>query len=146
MLTDGERLLLEEARHGVLATIATDGRPRIVPFVFAAFTGRSKSLVLYSALDEKPKSVSDPRSLARVRDILERPRVSVLVERWSEDWSQLAWLRLEGQATLLEPGDEHTRAVALLRERYTQYASHNLEPRPVLRIGVERAVSWGVDK
>jgi PPOX class probable F420-dependent enzyme len=144
-LTEAEERFLDEARHGVLATIAASGRPRLVPFVFATFTGPSKSVVLYSALDEKPKSVSDPHELARVRDIVERPRVTVLVERWSEDWSELAWLRLEGDATLLEAGDEHAAAVALLRERYPQYGSHNLEARPIIRIEVGRAVSWGVE-
>jgi PPOX class probable F420-dependent enzyme len=149
-LTDTELRFLDEARHGVLATIAADGRPRLVPFVFAShFTGRSKSVVLYSALDEKPKSVADPRDLARVRDIRERPRVTVLVERWSEDWSALAWLRLDGEASILEPqserADEHAKAVELLRERYTQYAGHTLEDRPVIRIEVTRAVNWGVE-
>jgi PPOX class probable F420-dependent enzyme len=144
-LTESQLRFLEVARHGILGTIAPDGRPRLVPFVFATFTGASKSVVLYSALDEKPKSVSDPRRLARVRDIVERPRVTVLVERWSDDWSQLAWLRLQGDAALLESGDEHAAAVALLRERYPQYASHNLDARPMIRIGVSRAVSWGVE-
>ena len=144
-LGDAELRFLQEARHGVLATIARDGQPRLVPFVFATLTGRSKSVVLYSALDEKPKSVSDPRELARVRDIRERPRVTVLVERWSEDWSQLAWLRLEGDASLLDSGDEHAHAVALLRRRYTQYTGHNLEMRPVIRIKVTRGVSWGIE-
>jgi PPOX class probable F420-dependent enzyme len=147
-LTDAELRFLEAARHGVLATIAPDGRPRLVPFVFASrFSGRSKSVVLYSALDEKPKTVSDPRDLARVRDIRERPRVTVLVDRYDdEDWSNLRWLRLDGDADILEPGAaEHPHAVELLRERYTQYASHDLESRPVIRIEVTRAVSWGVE-
>ena len=149
-LSDSERQLLDESRRGVLATIAGDGRPRLVPIVYAAITGRSQELLLYSALDEKPKSVGDPRSLARVRDVLARPRVSVLVDRWSEDWVHLAWLRLDGVARLLEPDTaddtaEHARAVALLRARYPQYASHRLEDRPMLRIAVEPTVSWGLD-
>src|SRR5687768_8942618 len=98
-LSAAELDLLRAARRAVLATIAPDGRPRLVPIVYAISTvrtGDSKPLVLYSALDEKPKSVADPRDLARVRDVLERPRVSLLVDRWSEDWSELCWLRLEG--------------------------------------------------
>lgn len=130
----------------MLATIAPDGGPRLVPIAFAVAGGGDDPLVLYSALDEKPKSVSDPRALARVRDILARPRVSVLVDEWSEDWSRLAWLRLDGQASLLEPDNdraaEHGMAVRLLRERYPQYATHRLEMRPVMRIEVDRAVGW----
>lgn len=115
-----------------------------MPIVYA-FETADQQLVLYSPLDEKPKSVDDPRDLARVRDILARPQVTVLVDRWSEDWSQLAWLRLEGSAELLEPGGgaEHARAVGLLRARYTQYGGQQLESRPLLRIHVERRRSWG---
>ena len=60
--------------------------------------------VLCTPLDEKQKQVDDPRDLARVRDILARPRVALLADRWDEDRSRLAWLRLEGDARLLEPG------------------------------------------
>lgn len=108
-----------------------------------------RTLVMYSALDEKPKSVADPRALARVRDVLARPRVSVLVDHWDEDWSRLAWLRLDGVAALLEPtgtdAAEQRVAVRLLRNRYPQYATHRLEACPMLRIEIERVVAWGVE-
>ena len=130
--------LLTRARRAVLATIAPDGSPRLVPIAYAYLDG-----VIYSALDEKPKRVADPHDLARVRDITERPQVSVLVDEWDEDWTKLAWRRLNGRASILEPGDaEHPVAVRLLRERYPQYAEHRLEDRPVIRIAVERSVSW----
>lgn len=150
MLTDAQQEFLEHARKAVLGTTSASGRPRLVPLAFAlAPLDDSGGLVVYSALDEKPKSVTDPRQLARVRDIVERPQVSVLVDRWSEDWTELAWLRLDGLATLLEStdstADEHRRAVGLLRERYPQYASHRLEERPILRIEVERVVGWGLE-
>jgi PPOX class probable F420-dependent enzyme len=115
-LTPAEHDLLESARRAVLATIAPSGRPRLVPITFGfaiSLTGDSKKLVLYSPLDEKPKSVADPRRLARVRDVLERPRVTVLVDRWHEDWTQLAWLRLEGDAALIEPAGDRASPRAL---------------------------------
>jgi PPOX class probable F420-dependent enzyme len=138
--------VLSSARRAVLATIREDGRPRLVPIAFAV-ASHGDVMVLYSALDEKPKAVADVRRLARVRDIAARPQVSVLVDRWSEDWTELAWLRLDGTASLLEPTDpadtaEHALAVALLRERYPQYATHRLERLPVLRIAVERQGEW----
>ena len=149
-LDGAQRALLEGTRRAVLATISSAGRPRLVPMAFALADTDDSVPVLYSALDEKPKSVADPRALARVRDVLARPRVSVLVDRWDEDWSRLAWLRLDGVATLLEPtgtdAAEHASAVALLRDRYAQYATHRLEERPVLRIEIERAVGWGLER
>ena len=98
---------------------------------------------MWSPLDEKPKTTDDVRALARVRDIEARPEVALLVERWSEDWAELAWLRLAGTA---DPG----RARATCRRasstrcgpRYPQYAEHDLEHRPMLRIAIERARRW----
>jgi len=140
-LSERELELLRYARRAVLATLAPDGSPRLVPIAFVYAEG-----LIYTALDEKPKSVSDPRDLARVHDIEARPRVSVLVDAWDEDWSQLGWLRVQGNAQLLgsddESAPEHARAVGLLRAKYAQYATHRLETRPVIRITVERTRSW----
>jgi PPOX class probable F420-dependent enzyme len=116
-----------------------------VPIAYA-FEDAPRGLVVYSALDEKRKALADPHALARVRDIGARPRVAVLVDHWDEDWARLAWVRLDGTATVLEPTDtsaaEHAYAVSLLRARYPQYATHNLEGRPVIRIDVERVSGW----
>ena len=143
-LSEADLALLRNARRAVLATTGSDGAARLVPITFA-YAGTATEPVLYSPLDEKSKSVSDPRELARVRDIRERPRVSVLVDHWSEDWAELGWLRLRGDARLLEPHEqaaEHADAVALLRAKYTQYSSHALEMRPVIRMAVDDARGW----
>jgi PPOX class probable F420-dependent enzyme len=126
----------------VLATVARDGRPRLVPICFVVDETRP---ILYSPLDDKPKVSDDARELARVRDLLRDPRVSVLVDRWDEDWSALAWLRCHGTARLLEPGEapEHAETSEALRAKYPQYASHRLDSRPIIRIEIERSTSWG---
>lgn len=143
VLTDGDRVFLGSARRVVLATIGRDGRPRLVPVCFVVDPARP---ILYTPIDEKPKSVGDPGRLARVRDIIADPRVSVLVDRWEEDWGRLTWLRLAGRAVLVQPADrsaERTIAIAALRARYPQYASHDLEARPLIRVGIERVTRWG---
>lgn len=143
------RAFLAGARRAVLATVAPDGRPRLVPICFVL---DGVLPILYTPLDDKPKRTDDePHRLARVRDLLADPRVSVLVDRWDEDWGRLAWLRCHGTASLLEPGgvtvgargDEHGVAVATLRTKYPQYATHRLEARPLIRIEIGRATSWG---
>jgi PPOX class probable F420-dependent enzyme len=139
-----ERVFLAAARTATLATIGADGAPRLVPICFVL--GEAAEPVIYSPLDDKPKSVGDPRDLARVRDILARPGVSLLVDRWSEDWSALGWLRIRGRASLLEAADapaEHVAAVEALRAKYPQYAEHRLEGRPIIRIEVVATRSWG---
>lgn len=143
-LTSAARALLHEARRATLATVAPDGMPRLVPICFAV---HPTDAVLYSAIDDKPKRSADAQRLARVRDILADPRVSVLVDRWDEDWSRLAWLRCQGRATLLEPGVdaelERRDAIAALRDRYPAYTDHVLEGSPIIRIAIERTSAWG---
>lgn len=136
-LTAAEAALVSEARRATLATIDPAGRARLMPICFVV-----DGDVLWSPLDEKPKAIADVRSLARVRDIAERPGVTVLVDRWSEDWTQLGWVRLHGTARLVEPGEVPSRVIPALRARYPQYADHDLEHRPMLRVTIADATSW----
>jgi PPOX class probable F420-dependent enzyme len=143
LLSASQRTFLASCRRAILATVAADGRPRLVPICFVLPESQP---ILYTPLDDKPKRGTDPLSLARVRDIAADPRVTVLVDRWDEDWSRLAWLRLDGRATLLEPSAatrEHASAVVALHAKYPQYATHRLEERPIIRVALERAVGWG---
>lgn len=101
-----------EARVARLATASADGRPHAVPLCFVL-----EGDTIYWAVDEKPKRT---RELRRLRDIAENPRVSVLVDRYEEDWSRLWWVRADGEARLLGGGDEE-RALGLLAGKYPQY-------------------------
>ena len=143
LLSTDQRALVESARRAVLATIAPDGHARLVPICFVL---AGDPPILYTPIDDKPKRGDDPMALARVRDIVGDPRVTVLVDRWDEDWTRLAWLRGEGLAMVLEPGAapaEHAAAVAALRGKYPQYATHRLDERPLIRIALERVLGWG---
>jgi PPOX class probable F420-dependent enzyme len=141
-LSDTERAFLADARRAVLATVDPHELPRLVPVCFVLDPTRP---IVYTPLDDKPKRVEDVRGLARVRDLLARPDVSLLVDRWDEDWARLAWLRLGGRADLLEPTEatDHPTIVAALREKYPQYVAHDLDARPIIRIAIERVTSWG---
>ena len=138
---------LQTARRAVLATIAPNGQPRQVPICFA-IVDSGDGAIIYSPLDEKPKHGSDPHELARVRDLIVRPRVSLLADRWDEDWARLAWLRVEATASLVEPGDpEHDPAIVALRARYRQYRTQRLEVCPLIRLEPTRTVWWcGADR
>ncbi len=148
ILTSAERRFLASARRAVLATTAPDDRPRLVPVCFVLAPedpgGRPR---IYTPLDEKPKRVSDPHQLARVQDLLVLPQVTLLVDRWDEDWSRLAWVRIYGTGELLEPEPhekaEHAAAVAALRAKYPPYREMNLDASPIIRITIARALSWG---
>jgi PPOX class probable F420-dependent enzyme len=146
-LPPADLAFLADARRGILATIAPDGLPRLVPFCFvvasvAAADGASR-VVLWSPIDDKPKRTADPLALGRARDLVTRPQVTVLVDHWSEDWTQLAWLRCDGRGQIVSAGEAgHADAIAALRTKYPQYRRHALESRPLIRIDVERATIW----
>ncbi|MBX3030148.1 MAG: TIGR03668 family PPOX class F420-dependent oxidoreductase [Chloroflexi bacterium] len=141
-MTDVLAGLLHESRRATLATIAADGRPRLVPCCFAVGS-EDGALVIDTPIDAKPKAGDDPMRLARIQDILRDPRVTLLVDRWDEDWRRLAWLRIEGTARVLGPGEAgHDTAVIALRERYPQYATHPLETLPIIRITPTRHIGW----
>jgi PPOX class probable F420-dependent enzyme len=124
-------------RVGHLATVGTAGRPSVVPICYAV-DGRA----IYSALDEKPKSVA-PDALQRVRNLRANPDVALVVDDYAEDWARRAHLLVHGRADLLLPdAPDHTAAVALLRKRYPQYRAMAIEARPIIRIRPTRSTFW----
>lgn len=138
MFQDQERQYIETARIGCLATADSEGRPHVVPVCFALLDDQ-----IVSPIDEKPQRVS-PEDLRRSRDIDENPRVAVLVDHYSDDWSQLGWVQVRGTAAHCTPGDaSHSPGVTALKQKYEQYADHDLEDRPLIRISPGSVRSWG---
>jgi len=45
----------------------------------------------------------------------------VAIEPYEEDWSQLRYVIVQGEAEILESGPEYGRGVTLLRAKYPQY-------------------------
>lgn len=124
------------ARVARLATIGADGRPHLVPVVFAVTRD-----TVYSAVDAKPKRTTSLRRLANVRT---HPWVSLLADHYDDaNWAALWWVRADGRARVLdaEPDAEARAAVDALAQRYLQHREHR--PRgPVLAVDVERWIGW----
>jgi len=131
------RELLANGRVAHLATADQYARPHAVPIVFVWREG-----ILYTPLDRKPKRDDDWHALRRVRNIETNGRVAIVVDRYDEDWTRLAWVLLEGVATILDHGEERDTAAALLREKYAQYETLSLDGRPIVRVEIERAAEW----
>lgn len=129
---DAQRLLAT-ARVARLATITPAGRPHLVPVTFAVAAGQ-----IYTAVDAKPKTTA---SLQRLANIRASPAVAVLADSYSEDWSQLWWVRADGQAAVLADAAAMAQPAALLAERYPQYRQAP-PPGPVIAITVERWSGW----
>ncbi len=130
------RALLRDARVAHLGTAGRDGRPHVVPVCYALDDFR-----IWSAVDDKPKRTT---RLRRLTNIVENPLITLLVDEWSEEWSRLRWVRVDGRAEVVGEGRDSARGVALLRSKYPQYRAMGLgdRPTPLIRITVERLVSW----
>ena len=126
-------------RVGHLATADATGGPHVIPVCFALLDGR-----LYSVLDAKPKRVSSPRSLRRVRNVLANPRAALVLDQYDEDWSRIGYVLVSGAARLIEPeAPEHAPALAALRAKYPQYRAMALEAQPMIVLDPERVTAWG---
>jgi PPOX class probable F420-dependent enzyme len=135
------RLAPEEARRRFstepvarLATVGPDGRPHLVPIVFAL-----DGDTMYSAVDAKPKA-SD--ALARVRHIGANPHVSVLVDAYDDDWTRLWWVRADGVGEIAADGPRRDAALRALRAKYPQYAEPSLAFGAAIVVTVERWIGW----
>jgi PPOX class probable F420-dependent enzyme len=120
-----------------LATVTPTGLPHIVPITFAALGPDT----LVSAVDHKPKRTT---ALARLANLAANPSVSLLVDHYEDEWTQLWWARADGHATVLAPdpdGGPWAAAAARLTERYPQYAERP-PAGPIIEITVGRWVGW----
>ena len=117
-----------------LATVGGDGRPHLVPCTFVV--DRSDRVAI--GIDNKPKSSVE---LRRLGNIAENPRVSLLVDHYADDWTQLWWARADGTATIDRSGREHAEHWDQLRSKYPQYEGQILDG-PVIVVKVESWSGW----
>jgi len=138
MNNERPRTRFADARVARLATVDGAGRPHLVPIVFALIGDD-----LYSAVDNKPKANPAPGSrLRRLDNIRANPAVSVLVDHYADDWSQLWWARADGTARIIERADPQAREpLAALAERYPQYRDAP-PPGPLIAVAVHRWSGW----
>ncbi len=124
------------ARVAYLATVRHDGRPHIVPIVFAVEGDR-----IYSVADPKPKRGPD---LLRFRNIAANPAVSLLVDEYDEDWERLWWVRADGTARVVQDGADRDLTIRLLQVKYAQYRTWSTPFGAAMIVIVERWSSWSL--
>ena len=122
---------ISDGRVGRLGTADPTGQPLVVPICYA-WDGTA----LFSALDAKPKSRA-VNALKRIRNIRENAKVSVVIDRYDEDWRELRYVISQGEARLLTGGDEFTRGADLWLAKYPQYRAMGLGRDEGLMIVVE---------
>jgi len=119
--------------RAILASVRPDGRPHLVPVVFALVDD-----VVHTAVDHKPKASA---RLQRLANLQHEPRCALLVDRYDDDWSQLWWVRADGRAQVVEDPGPDDPGRAALTARYHAY-THRPPAGPLMRIEVERFTGW----
>jgi PPOX class probable F420-dependent enzyme len=127
------RWLVEPARVARLATVDSSGRPHLVPVCFALL-----GETVYSAVDHKPKTTT---RLRRIDNITATGYACLLVDRYSEDWSTLWWVRMDGRGYVVDDASEASTALAALTGKYRQYAE-NPPTGPILAVTIDRWTGW----
>jgi PPOX class probable F420-dependent enzyme len=104
--------------------------------------------VLYTAVDSKPKTT---RALQRLANLAASGRASLMADHYTEDWSTLWWVRVDGSAEVLSVGDDDLATpmarsrpeqvgvgLQALTHKYPQYACQP-PPGPVIAL---RITTW----
>lgn len=137
-LSGAARRFVEQAPVGRFATVDKHGMPHIVPVCFALVGDH-----LYSVIDQKPKRTT---RLQRLRNIEANPSAALVIDRYSDDWSELAWVMVRGSASVVDSGEQYAEALTALRAKYPQYRSMELDGRPMIRLSPNRVNVWGIEQ
>jgi coenzyme F420-0:L-glutamate ligase / coenzyme F420-1:gamma-L-glutamate ligase len=128
---------VETHRVARLATVGATGQPLVLPICYM-LDGET----LYSPTDAKPKRVPVQR-LKRLQNIRENPRVALVIDDYSEDWTRLSYVLLHGSAEVVSEGPEFERAIAGLRAKYPPYRDMPIQDNPMIAVHLTRVLSWG---
>jgi PPOX class probable F420-dependent enzyme len=123
-----------------LASVGPGAQPHLVPVVFVALDG-----AIYSPIDGKPKRDG---TLQRMRNVAREESVSLLLDKYDDDWDLLWWVRIDANADVVTNTGLAPRALAhivdALRAKYPQYDSVDVfraEPA-LLRLRPTRHNAW----
>ena len=140
--SDSLHELLASWPVGRLAMVTADeGGPWVAPVVFAPARGS-----VWTPIDGKRKSGGP---LARLANAAANPRAALLLDEYSQDWSRLWWVRIDGTIRVHrlagpEPEGPAAAAAAALRAKYPQYRETPLfSGRPtLLELAITRCRGW----
>lgn len=125
--------LLQRSRVARMATVRPDAGPHIVPVTYAVIDE-----TIVTMIDHKPKTTT---RLQRLANIEHDPRVSLLVDEWSEDWEKLSWARFDCHGDLHEEDDVWASARDALALRYEQYRDRAPSGTAIV-LTIEKITYW----
>jgi PPOX class probable F420-dependent enzyme len=133
-LTKKTAKLIGAERVCRVATAGADGQSHLVPVVHVLAGDK-----LYFA------SGDDGR---KIKNLRENPRVAITIDLYSEDWSQLRGVMVQGTARLIERGPRFKQARARLYAKYPQYAKEaalSASDSVIVEVTPTHVFSWGLD-
>jgi PPOX class probable F420-dependent enzyme len=122
------------ARVCRVATVSAEGVPHAVP-VCHALNGQK----LYIGSDD---------DATKVRNVQANPRVTVVVDEYSDHWGSLKGVMIQGRGRLIERGPPFSRARARLYEKYPQYpkeAALSASDSVIVEVTPMRVFTWGFE-
>lgn len=127
---------------GVMSTYSLE-TIHAVPIVFVNYDG-----YIWSPIDGKPKTrgaIAKTR-LQRLENLARDGRFSLLIQNYDENWANLWWIRLTGNASIVVSDDiqDWDTLEQMLLAKYPQYASTALlsADRQLLKMGWHEVVAW----
>ena len=133
---------IERARVARLATVDYTSKPHLVPVVFV-FDGNH----YFIPIDKKKKTVK-PQRLKRIKNIQDNPNVALLIDKYSEDWTKLAFVMIQGKASIITSRTQGNipvqEAYKRLTRKYKQYQKIGLSEMCII-IKPEKVASWGAN-
>jgi PPOX class probable F420-dependent enzyme len=117
-----------------VATTGAAGIPHVVP-VCHALSG--ERLVFGSGDDAR-----------KVKNIAENPQVTVVIDAYSDTWSTLRGVMIQGRARVIERGPRFRRGRDLLYRKYPQYprdAALSPSDSVIVEVTPTHVFSWGFD-
>ncbi len=126
--------LIQLERVCRVATAGEAGMPHLVPVVHAVANGK-----IYFG------SGNDGRKALNLKT---NPRIALTVDVYSEAWSHLKGVMVQGTARSIEKGPRFRKIRALLYRKYPQYpaeAALDESDSVIIEVTPTRVFSWGLD-
>jgi len=126
--------LIQWERVCRVATVNEAGVPHLVPVCHVLVDGK----IYFGSGNDAMK----------VLNLKANPRVTVTVDLYSDNWSNLKGVMVQGTATLIEKGPRFRRIRALLYKKYPQYpteAALDESDSVIVEVTPTHVFSWGVE-
>ncbi len=118
-----------------VATLGEDGMPHVVPVCHVLAQGR----VYFGTGNDSQKA----------RNLKANPHMAVLVDLYSDDWSFIRGVMVQGVARLIQRGPEFRKIRTLLYEKYPQYPTEDAlgeSDSTIVEMTPARVSSWEIDE